>query len=293
MDIRQIKNSYTCFNYLGKPVRKVANGYLYRCPWRDDKHPSLSVTLNGRGWHDLATGDHGNVIDLVMRCKNTSFKMACEEIIKESPDFSSFPQPIPMDRGKEKGNTFVKFDVVPLQSPGLYAYLYHRKINIGIAKNFLQEARYSFKEGDGYLYALAYPNDKGGYELRSSRYKGCTTPKSITTHFYKEGASLIIFEGFTDMLSFATLCGEVRHNYIVLNSIVNIDATIETIRNSRTQFGSILLALDNDNGGTETTMKLLAAFPDAKDIRGRFAPFKDVNEYLCQRDITSSCHSSR
>ena len=293
MDIRQIKNTYTCFNYLGKLVRKVANGYLYRCPWRDDKHPSLSVTLNGRGWHDLATGDHGNVIDLVMKCKNTSFKLACEEIIRESPDISSFPQPIPMDRGKEKGCTFVKFEVVPLQSPGLYAYLYHRKINIGIAKRFLQEARYSFKEGDGYLYALAYPNDKGGYELRSSRYKGCTTPKSITTHFHKEGASLIVFEGFMDMLSFATLCGEVRHNYIVLNSIVNIDATIETIRNSRTQFGSILLALDNDNGGTETTMKLLAAFPDAKDIRGRFAPFKDVNEYLCLRDTTYSNHSSR
>ena len=155
MDIRQIKNSYTCFNYLGKPVRKVANGYLYRCPWRDDKHPSLSVTLNGRGWHDLATGDHGNVIDLVMRCKNTNFKMACEEIIKESPDLSSFPQSISMDRGKEKGSNFVKFDVVPLRSPGLYAYLYHRKISIGIAKRFLQEARYSFKEGDGYLYALA------------------------------------------------------------------------------------------------------------------------------------------
>ena len=186
-----------------------------------------------------------------------------------------------MDREKEKGSTFVKFEVVPLQSPGLYAYLYHRKINIGIAKRFLQEARYSFKEGDGYLYALAYPNDKGGYELRSSRYKGCTTPKSITTHFYVEGVSLIIFEGFTDMLSFATLCGEVRHSYIILNSIVNVDAAIESIRNSRTRFGNILLALDNDKGGNEATAKILAAFPDAMDIRGRFAPFKDVNEYLC------------
>ena len=85
------------------------------------------------------------------------------------------------------------------------------------------------------------------------------------------------------MLSFATLCGEVRHSYIVLNSIVNDDAAIEAIRSSRTQYGHILLALDNDAPGTETTMKLLAAFPDAKDIRGRFAPFKDVNEYLCRK----------
>ena len=280
MDIRQIKNSYTCFNYLGKPVRKVANGYLYRCPWRDDKHPSLSVTLNGRGWHDLATGDHGNVIDLVMKCRNTTFKMACEEIMKESPDLSSFPQPIPMDRGKEKGNTFVKFDVVKLQSRGLFAYLYKRKVNIDIAKQFLMEARYSFdKNPDGrYLYALAYANDAGGYELRSRHYKGGTSPKAITRHWLSDDAPVVIFEGFLDMLSFATLCGKVRHNYIVLNSIVNVDAAINALCGYT---GKVYLALDNDDAGRTATHRILEAIPSAEDISSRYAPYKDVNDYLC------------
>ena len=61
-EIGQIKEKYTCLDYLGEPVKKVSYGYLYRTPWREDKHPSLSVTPNGKGWKDYATGEHGNLI---------------------------------------------------------------------------------------------------------------------------------------------------------------------------------------------------------------------------------------
>ena len=72
MTIQEIKEKYTCLDYLGQPIKKTRNCYLYHVPWREDKTPSLSVTLNGKGWHDLAKGHHGSVIDLVMRCLNTS-----------------------------------------------------------------------------------------------------------------------------------------------------------------------------------------------------------------------------
>lgn len=92
MNIQQIKEKYTCLDYLGKPAKKVAHGYLYHAPWREDTHPSLSVTDNGRGWHDLATGEHGSVIDLVMRCLNTNdVRLACEEIEHQDPASFSFP----------------------------------------------------------------------------------------------------------------------------------------------------------------------------------------------------------
>lgn len=52
MTIKDIKDKYTCLDYLGKPVKKTKNGFLYRAPWREDTHPSLSVTANGKGWHD-------------------------------------------------------------------------------------------------------------------------------------------------------------------------------------------------------------------------------------------------
>ena len=290
MTTQEIKEKYTCLDYLGQPVKKTRNCYLYHVPWREDKTPSLSVTLNGKGWHDLAKGHHGSVIDLVMRCLNTtSVKRACEEIERQASLSSSFSQQISEDGEKNKEQRLTKFEVVKLQSPGLFAYLYSRKIDLQIAKQFLQEAHYSFKEVDDgrYLYALAYANDKGGYELRGAPYKGKpegykggTSPKAITTHLAHPKAATIVFEGFMDMLSFATLCGKVRHNYIVLNSIVNAPAAIEVLRFISSK---IYLCLDNDKGGEETTAWLLQHLPKAKDIRYKFAHYKDVNEYLTRR----------
>ena len=164
MNNKQIKEKYTCLDYLGdRVVKKTRNGYLARAPWRTDSHPSLSVTENGKGWHDLATGEHGSVIDLVMRCLGTNdIRRVCEEIERHNPESFTFSQPILEENGeKKKGCGFTIFEVVKLQSRALYSYLYQRKVNIDIAKQFLQEAHYSFQERtDGrYLYALAYPNN--------------------------------------------------------------------------------------------------------------------------------------
>ena len=284
MNIQQIKDKYTCLDYLGdRVVRKTANAYLARCPWREDRHPSLGVSQNGKGWIDYATGEKGNLIDLVMRSLETKdLSRVCAEF--ESKSFSFIPAKI-LDSIKEEGTGFRSFSVVPLQSRGLYAYLHQRGISINIARQFLQEAHYSFEKSDGrYLYALAYGNDLGGYELRSVRFKGSTAPKGITTHFGGRNAdtgqlfkSCVVFEGFFDMLSFATLSGEVRHDYVVLNSIVNAQDGIDALRDYS---GRILLALDNDEAGTKATAQILEQLPSAIDIRGRFSPAKDINDYL-------------
>ena len=279
MNIKEIKDKYTCLDYLGeRVVKKTTSGYLARAPWRKDTHPSLTITPNGKGWHDLATGAKGSVIDLVMLDLNCDLKRACEVLERRKPSFF-FPQPsIESDGGREK-EAFSRFDVMPLQSKGLFAYLHQRAINIDSAKRFLVEAHYSTKNpGDGtYIYTLAYANDKGGYELRNALRKLSKAPKGITTHIYKENAPTVVFEGFFDMLSFATLCGEIRHNYLTLNSIVNTGAAIEVLKVTKSQ---IYLCLDNDKGGDDATAKMLDALPSAIDIRSRFAPAKDVNDYL-------------
>lgn len=282
MNIAEIKDKYTCLDYLGdRVVRKVANGFLARAPWREDANPSLTVTPNGRGWHDLTTGQHGSVIDLVMLHHGVTMEGACEILLRANPHFS-FPQHLSeYGGGREKG-AFTRFDVVPLQSKGLFAYLHNRCVNIEIAKRFLKEAHYSTKDPDDgtYLYALAYGNDKGGYELRNS-LKGLSklakAPKGITVHLDRENAPVVVFEGFMDMLSFATLCGGVKHNYVVLNSTAMVASGIEVLKTLQNQ---VYLALDNDDGGESATKEILAAIPGAIDIRSRFAPCKDVNDYL-------------
>ena len=186
-------------------------------------------------------------------------------------------------------SVFRSFEVIPLRSRGLFAYLHQRRINIDIAKQFLQEAHYSFEQRtDGsYLYALAYANDKGGYELRGAPYrgnpegyKGCTSPKGITTHFIKDNAPVIVFEGFFDMLSFATMCGGVRHNYVVLNSCSMKESALEVLQSYTDK---IYLSLDNDEGGEETTAFLINALPAAIDYRSHYADYKDVNDYLIKK----------
>ena len=279
MEIEELKEKYTCLDLLGdRIVRRTGRGYLARCPWRADNHPSLSVTLNGKGWLDHATGEKGSVIDMAMKCLGTTdVRRACEDVEKR---LFFFNQPS-LKSEVEKSDGFKWLEVVPLQSKALFAYLYSRKINVNIAKQFLKEAHYSFRQGhDSYLYALAYGNDKGGYELRSSRFKGATAPKGITTHMSKENAPTVVFEGFFDMLSFATLCGGVKHNYICLNSIVNVPPAIEVLKDyNRT----IYLCLDNDGGGERATLQMQEALPRAVDIRRRFAPYKDVNDYLLKK----------
>lgn len=289
MNINQIKERYTCLDYLGEPVKRTRNAYIYRVPWREDKHPSLNVTPNGRGWHDWVTGDSGSVIDLVMNDRQLSFENACDWIIEHiSVPFSFYPR-IYLEKKEKNDNepSFAFFEVVPLTNRALFAYLHQRGVNIDIAKKFLKEAHYSFRQrdDDSYLYALAYPNDKGGYELRSSQYKGCNYPKDITTHWLIDGAPIVVFEGFMDMLSFATLSGGIKHNFLVLNSTVNVAAALEKLKNFR---GKIYLSLDNDPGGRTATKKLLDALPTAVDISSRFAPFKDVNEYLKKMHTTKN-----
>lgn len=276
MNIKQIKEKYTIIDYLGKPVKSSPRGFLYRCPWREDAHPSLTVTPNGKGWHDLSSGEHGNLIDLVGRVLKTSdLSTICQHF-----DSFSFPKSKNLDERKEK-DSFTWFEVQDLQEPGLFAYLRSRGIDGSKMRRYLMEAHYSFSDQrDRYLYSLAFPNDLGGFELRSARFKGSTAPKGISTILTSKNASVVVFEGFMDFLSFRQLEGEEKHSYIVMNSIVHVSETIQALKN----FPKVYLCLDNDDGGRRATAAIIEQLSsDVEDISSRILPFKDVNEYLQNR----------
>jgi len=55
-----------CADWLSDGKRQ--GGWWLACsPWRDDKNPSLGVSLTTGRWRDFTTGDHGDMIDLSMR----------------------------------------------------------------------------------------------------------------------------------------------------------------------------------------------------------------------------------
>ena len=291
MNLKQIKEQFTCLDYLGEPIKKVSNGYLYRCPWKEDRHPSLSVTLDGGGWHDLSDGTHGNLIDLVARCIGTNdFCQICAQFDSVTKNTSSFRQSTTLDARKEESNNFARFSTIPLQAYRLKDYLLKERgirpetaIALGVV-----EAHYSIRADiPRDLYALAYPNDKGGYELRGAPYegnprgfKGSKAPKGITTHLIEANLPYVVFEGFADMLSFATMTNGQKHNYVTLNSTVNSETAIVALKGVKSQ---IFLCLDNDHSGDEATEKMLAALPGSQDIRKGLMSHKDVNELLLHR----------
>ena len=286
MNASQIKDQVSIPEYLRsmgiEPARTSPRGLMYHCPWRDDRHPSLSVTPDGHAWFDHSTGESGSVIDLAMKMLHT------EDLAQVCAAFDTFSfhrsTPIVLDQRKEKergggGDAFASFNVVPLRSKKLLAYLVGRGIREDIARGYCQEAHYSFKPGDSFLYAVAFANDKGGYELRNERFKGAKSPKGITTHAEVFGVPMVVFEGFIDMLSFATMEGRRRHNYCVLNSVTNVGDAIERLATIQTK---IYLCLDNDQAGREATASILSSIPHAQDISGRFAPYNDLNDFLTQ-----------
>lgn len=140
------------------------------------------------------------------------------------------------------------------------------------------------------LFALAFKNDAGGYELRNPGYKGCTSPKDITRIQFaeKKNDACFVFEGFMDYLSFLTI----RHknspaypcidwqDYIILNSTANVDKALYPLG----EYEKIHCLLDNDEAGRKATQAIQKEYGwRVRDASHLYSGHKDLNDYLCQK----------
>jgi DNA primase len=91
-----------------------------RCPFHDDKTPSLVVTPKANLWHCLgACQAGGSVVDWVMRFHRVSFRHACEMLLKEHPALTA---PVNADAGSRSiQSRWIKTDVKPLPQSELRA----------------------------------------------------------------------------------------------------------------------------------------------------------------------------
>src|SRR5262249_22155611 len=63
------------FGFCGEPKTSC------RCPWREDRKPSFSVSPDGLLWNDFATGEGGDVVDFFQRASGLSKKDACRKFV--------------------------------------------------------------------------------------------------------------------------------------------------------------------------------------------------------------------
>ena len=201
-DIHQIKR-LSIRNYLSQrgiqPTRENAHCGFYRSPFRAEHTPSFKVDYVQNLWYDFGTGEGGSIIDLVMRMENCDFMQAVHSLDNSEIKMTASAMPVPAISVAPALR--ILFDA-PLHHPALVGYLQSRCIDPAIASSYCREVRYAI--GGKTFFAVGFRNDAGGWELRSERFKGCSSPKHITT-IDNRSDTVIAFEGFMDFLSYLTL----------------------------------------------------------------------------------------
>ena len=274
-DIKQV----SIVDYLAqtgyKPKLIKGVNYWYCSPLRTELTPSFKVNAERNQWYDFATGDHGDIIDLVCALQHCSTAEAMRRLaalkgIRLAPPFS-FGGTTPV---RSQTPSMELISVQPVKHPKLLLYLSERGLQPSDVSPFLSEVYYRVSEKC--FFALGFQNDAGGWELRNPYFKGCFAPKAITTIKGTDSHKLQLFEGFMDFLSWRKLHPEVQDDSIILNSLTLLPKLIPSLH----PYPIIESLLDNDEAGDRATKQLFDAGLPVKDIRACYAPYKDINEYL-------------
>ena len=159
-------------------------------------------------------------------------------------------------------------------------YLARRGLVPGIAAAYCREVGYQVRSRC--FFAIGFRNDCGGWELRSARFKGGSSPKHITT-IDNRSDTVIAFEGFMDFLAYLSLKHpeRLRIDAAVLNSVVNLPKAVPFL----SRHPVIHAFFDNDEAGRKTTSDLIRLCPRSEviDQRHFYSGHKDVNDYLIAR----------
>lgn len=252
-----------------KSKRKSGQTTFYYSPFRKEKEASFIVNSQNK-WHDFGSGEHGDIIDFVMKWQNCDKSQALK-FIDGSPISFSFHRQELIEGSDIKIRT-VRNQV---QHKALLSYLDYRALKpLELVKHEMKEVWYT-KESKLY-FGIAFENDLGGYEMRNRIYKNCIGKKSITTKLNGSKA-IILVEGFIDYLSFALLCKNFKaYDYLILNSTSMLKSAIPILK----KYEKVIAYLDNDDSGKDCFYEIKKEVPWIVDQSQGYYPLKDLNELL-------------
>ena len=277
----------------GTQPKYERNGYgMYLSPLRDERTPSFKVNYVQNLWYDFGLGGGGTLLTLVMRLERCDSREAVRRLQngEKRNAYSASLSPGIYERPVAGGaSSAVRPAAVPalrilsdapLRHPALVGYLSSRGIVPSVAAAFCREVRYEV-QGRAF-FAVGFRNDAGGWELRSERFKGSSSPKHITT-LDNCSDTVIAFEGFMDFLAYLSLKHpeRLRIDATVLNSVVNLPKAVPFL----SRHSVIHTFFDNDEAGHKAAADLLRLCPrnEVIDQRHFYREHKDVNDYLIVR----------
>lgn len=267
--------------------RYERNGYgMYLSPLREERTPSFKVNYQKDLWYDFGIGEGGTLPALIMRLERCSCSEAFEHLQHAAEGTVSLMAAriceryaVPTENPNSQSALRILSDV-PLRHPALLGYLASRGIVPGIAAAYCREVRYQVRNRG--FFAIGFRNDCGGWELRSERFKGSSSPKQITTIDHQSDR-VIVFEGFMDFLS----CLSMKHpaplgiDATVLNSVVNLPKALPFLE----RHPMIHAFLDNDEAGRRTLAELTRQCPRSQviDHAHLYRDYKDLNNFWIAR----------
>ena len=275
MNINDIKkiSLVEFLNQLGyQPTGRDSKGLWFYAPYRSERKPSFHVNPNRQVWFDFGTGAGGDIFSL-------AGEMSGETDFLRQADYIAKKMRLPVAK-PYKPTTFVEeptfenVEVSRLESPVLLRYLADRGITKEIAQRYCVQVDYEL-HGKRY-YAVGFPNNDDGLELRNPFFKGSYPPKHITL-IANGNARCNLFEGFIDFLSAERLGYNDGLDTIVLNSVSNLQKAIPALGD----YTVIQCYLDNDTAGRAALARLRREFGDkVMDKSALYPNHKDLNDYL-------------
>ena len=260
-----------------KPTKRRGCEVWYHAPYRSDKTPSFCVNTEKNIFNDFGAGVGGDIFTLAGLMINSTDFMAQVRYIGDVTNN-------PIERSEppkyEKEPTMPQFadvEVMPLRNYALLNYLQERGIPIEIATAHCVEVHY--KLHDKKYFAVGFPNESGGYEIRNKFFKGSIPPKAVS--LIKNGSPVVnVYEGFMDFLSGQTLGYGKTEDNLVLNSVANVSKAYKHLD----CYSQINTWLDNDDAGRNCLETLKKRYGEKVTDRSEvYRSCKDVNEYLQQQ----------
>ncbi|MDM1094977.1 CHC2 zinc finger domain-containing protein [Myroides odoratimimus] len=294
------------------PSKTTRIDWWYLSPFRAEKTASFKVNIDKNVFYDHAEGFGGTTLDFVMKYNNCDIKSALELLKNDS---FSFHQPIIVSSNIIQEPIYTIQAIKPLTHPNLIRYINDRNLNLKRTQTYCKEVHYTLNNKS--YYAVGFQNELDGFELRNKYVKMCLGKKAVT-HFDNKSANIVLFESWSDYISFLTLypAAEKQYDYLIFNSVSMLNNTIikefnnscmqvlkntkikecnnyciQVLKNTKIKecnnyciqvlkYTKIICCFDNDKAGDFATNKVLLAFDKVIDGRHLYARSKDLNDYL-------------
>lgn len=284
-------------NYLSsigfQPEKVIHDDYWYLSPLREEKTASFKVNRKKNLWYDFGTGEGGTIIDFGIRFHHCTIS----EFLDKLKDSFSFHQPGYSHQTLAAGQKKKTLEVIAagsITNPALCRYLNDRNISLELANKYCKEVHYSFNNKP--YFAVGFPNNSGGYELRNSCFKGCIAPKDVTIFRRENAKEIAVFEGFFSFLSYLvfketnpSLLPNLQADFLILDSL----SLFKKSRDIMEKHEHIHLFLDLDKAGSKATMMALNWDKRYCDKRSFYQGYKDFNDMLIHRTMNYNINQER